>query len=202
MVTCLSGGDIKVYELLPDKLYPWFGRKGCEDGGYVNFMPDQLYFDQWVPLEVELYFPYWDYLDWDPGQVFSYPGDYVHLMSPPAFSERAITALADLLFNHGELLPLLSEFGSYYAFNTTRLVEIDSARSEVSVLWREKPAFDTRNLSEVNIFKPFARKEDGSIFISVGQTPYVTDPFVQRVEETGLTGFDFNLIWSDQEENS
>src|SRR5262249_54099893 len=50
----------------------------------------------------------------------------------PAFSRRAVDALRDFLEPNGELLPLVSPVGEYYAYNITTVANIlDHARSNI-----------------------------------------------------------------------
>src|SRR5258707_1021726 len=42
----------------------------------------------------------------------------------PAFSRRAVDALRDFIEPNGELLPLVSPVGEYFAYNTTTVADI------------------------------------------------------------------------------
>ena len=117
--------------------------------------------------------------------------------SPPVFSARAAEALADLLKGRGELLPLAFEEGEYYAFNVTRLSNaLDEERSEFEyypdggIMEIVRHTFLPERLVGETIFK----------LPQSGVYEYVTDPFVERVREAGLTGFLFDrIIWSSKE---
>jgi hypothetical protein len=139
-------------------------------------------------------------------------GDYPYLhgfsgfILTPIFSQKAVDVLADLLEGSGELLPLVCDFGKYYAFNITRKVEaLDEERSEFklnSELYSDlddepdfqlvtKFAFDPDRVANLNIFKlPKINRHN---------VPLVTDRFVQRVREANLKGFAFKLLWSSSE---
>ncbi len=116
--------------------------------------------------------------------------DLIH----PAFSERAVGALRDLLEPNGELLPLKSETGVvYYAYNITTVADVlDRRRSKLSYLSDGITAavilhheFVKQPLSSVSIFR-------------IPEEPYsayVTDRFVRCANQAGLKGFDFQLVW-------
>lgn len=138
----------------------------------------------WAPLTVQA----------PPGQP---PGDYPNFQgvaSACVFSGRAVEVLGDLLEGRGELLPLTSEAGKFFLFNVTRFT--DALDKEQSVFQRfsdggvmgvERYAFDPRRLSEGSIFK---------LRELPGLYKYVTDAFVERVREAGLTGFLFDrVVW-------
>jgi hypothetical protein len=123
----------------------------------------------------------------------------------PIFSHRAAEALAELLEGNGELLPLTSNIGEYYAFNITCEVDaLDEEHSEFKLYSElyddlgEDPDFllVTRfmlyldRVADLSIFKLPKRNRKN--------IPLVTDRFVQRVQEANLQGFAFNQLWTDQ----
>src|SRR5262249_39700345 len=60
----------------------------------------------------------------------------------PAFSRRAVDALRDFLEPNGELLPLVSSVGEYYAYNITTVADaLDEQKSEIEWL-DDKHTFD------------------------------------------------------------
>lgn len=63
-------------------------------------------------------------------------GDFPHLFGAvPVMSERAVAALRSLLEAHGELLPLSSEGGTYWAYNCLTVVDaMDTQRSTADYL--------------------------------------------------------------------
>jgi hypothetical protein len=143
--------------------------------------------ETWTPMAVRVRTE----ADTDAGRP---PGDFPSIGgAPPVFSARAVEALADLLEGRGELLPLLSAEGEYYAFNVTRLADgLDEERSVITrfsdgrVMNIEEYAFVPEPLVDETIFK-------------LPQIPetyeYVTDPFVERVRERALEGFVFRAVW-------
>jgi hypothetical protein len=112
----------------------------------------------------------------------------------PAFSRRAVEALRDFLEPNGELLPLVSSIGEYYAYNITTVVDaLDHERSDI--LW-----YDGNHDIALRIrrYECRAEKLTGlSIFRLVEKPAYtfVHQVFVDRVRQHGLQGFDFTRLW-------
>lgn len=126
------------------------------------------------------------------GDIFSLLG------GAPIFSFKAVKSLSDLLEPSGELLKLRCQKDTLFLYNVTRLVDAldvdnsDLARfSDGAILDIEWHSFREDRIRAEVVFKlPELR---------LGR-PYVTEPFVQRVRDTGLKGFRFRLVWSTEEE--
>ncbi len=116
-------------------------------------------------------------------------------LTVPAFSRRAIDALRDFLEPNGELLPLISSVGEYYAYNITTVVDIlDHERSEIK-WYDEKHDIALRILR----YECYPKRMIGlSIFRVVEKpaSPFVHQVFVDRVKQHGLRGFRFKCLWS------
>ncbi len=114
----------------------------------------------------------------------------------PVFNRKAVDALADLLEPNGELLPIKCGGEEYFLFNTTRLVDaLDEDRSDLE-------RFDDGRIWCIDRHSFVKDRVVGETVFKLRQRPigrvYVTDPFVQRVLETGLRGFSFPLVWSSE----
>ncbi len=115
-------------------------------------------------------------------------------MGNPAFSQRAVEALRDVLEANGELLPLVYDYGKWWAYNLLTVADIvDVERSVAYNITNKSPDVTAE-------FKYYAihidRLADFTIFRirqDVGGT-YVTQPFVDRVRAAGLRNFVFNKI--------
>lgn len=114
----------------------------------------------------------------------------------PAFSRRAVDALRDLLEPNGELLPLISDVGEYYAYNITTVSDIlDEQRSLLTGVGSSIGMNPNKERYEC-----FPEKMDGlSIFRLRHDWKFamhcVAQPFVDRVRKHGLRGFRFNKLW-------
>ena len=183
---------LSLYQLQPivdDPRYEGFGTDQRSFLGNTTFAQDFLPDDNgrmprlgevWRPVKVV-------------GRVRSF-NDYpcVSLLIP-TFSERAVEVLRDVLESNGELLPLSSSLGRYYAYNLTTIVDVlDAKRSDVSyypescrAMYIDRYEVRPGKLEGLTIFQ--LRQEQGQV--------YVTDPFVLRVKEHGLKGFDFIKVW-------
>jgi hypothetical protein len=120
--------------------------------------------------------------------------DFPSFGGVPVFSARAVVALRDLLEPRGEILPLRCHEGTYFAYNVTRIVDaLDEAHSELErfddgrIMRIDRPAFFPERLVGEVLFKLPQMLESAT---------YVTDPFVRRIRERGLVGFDLQPVWS------
>jgi hypothetical protein len=114
----------------------------------------------------------------------------------PAFSRRAVDALRDFLDPNGELLPLVSKVGEYYAYNITTVADVlDVQKSDIQWL-SDKHTFD--QVFQINRYEFLPHRLTGlSIFrlVEKGSTVFVSQAFVDRVREDELQGFRFIKLW-------
>lgn len=115
----------------------------------------------------------------------------------PLFSEPAKQILGPHFDGLGQWLKLECDEAPYWLFNCTNLV--DALDEEHSVLARfrsgavmgiDKFMFHPERLRDEMIFKVPQRP---------GPHNLVTEALVKLVEQHKLTGFDFKLLWSDEE---
>jgi len=112
----------------------------------------------------------------------------------PAFSRRAVDALRDFLEPNGELLPLVSNVGEYYAYNITTIVDIlDREKSEIT--WSKD---DPDIAITVYRYECLPEKMTGLTIFSIVEaftSTFVTQAFVDRVRQHRLEGFHFCKVW-------
>jgi hypothetical protein len=125
--------------------------------------------------------------------------DYPMVSYTPAFSKRAMDCLHDLLEPHGEILPVSSEDGDYFAYNCT--THIDVLDFERSVFFHsyldDSELMDTYGvdkyeftLSDDQIEElPFFRINRFDLYY------FVNHRFVERIQEYSLNGFMPIKIW-------
>jgi hypothetical protein len=122
-----------------------------------------------------------------------YPGESAPAWLIPVFSPRAVEGLREFLEPNGELLPVLTPLGTYYAYNVTRVVDVlDLKQSDVD--WSVGGRW---RADEINRFEFKAEVKDLTIF-KIPQMPvqiYVTEPFVQCVRELRLNGMWITKCW-------
>jgi hypothetical protein len=113
-------------------------------------------------------------------------------LSRPAFSQRAVDLLRDVLEPNGELLPVRHKIGTYYFYNCTRMVSAadldksDVVRLNGGLITRTNGlVFLADRLAGLTIFKE--RTQLSELFC--------TQDFVDRVESARLQGFVFVPIW-------
>ena len=163
--------------------------------GFDTVHPDGI--DRLQPFDTSPMAP-----TWRPVEVFVHEeelalpaSDFFQLLGGYVFSERAVEALGDLLLGRGELLELDYAEAVYFIFNVTRLVDaLDEERSEILYL-------PSGGVMVIERYEFIPERLVGETVFKLPQTPetyaYVTDPFLRRVEEAGLTGFLFELpVWS------
>jgi hypothetical protein len=134
--------------------------------------------------------------DWKPAKLIGdvapdndYPGEGAPAWLVPVFSPRAVDGLREFLEPNGELLPVITPLGTYYAYNVTTLVDaLDIDKCDITGYGR----------LQINryAFKP--KCVDGSAIFKIPQQPveiYITDPFVQRVQELELNGMWITKCW-------
>jgi hypothetical protein len=114
-------------------------------------------------------------------------------LSIPAFSRRALEVLRDLLEPNGELLPLVSSVGEYYAYNVTTVVDLLSEKSIIQ--WQ-----DDKKICAVEIaqYEPNVEKMKGLSIFRLVEKPasvFVTQTFCERVQKSSLKGFHFIKLW-------
>jgi hypothetical protein len=117
--------------------------------------------------------------------------------SIPVFNRNAVNALSDMLEPNGELLPITCEGEDYFLFNVTRLVNaLDEENCDLE-------RFDDGRIMTIDHYSFFKERLRGEVVFKLPQKPlswvYVTDPFVLKVNATGLRGFKFPLVWSSDQ---
>jgi hypothetical protein len=118
----------------------------------------------------------------------------IALSKIPAFSKRAVDALGEMLTDNGELLPLVSDTGEYFAYNVLTKIDCLDERNtrymrpgerNAALMLVESFAFHESKLAGATIFR-----------IPQQQKKYlVTNVFKERVEKARLNGFHFIKAW-------
>lgn len=112
----------------------------------------------------------------------------------PAFSERSVAALGEFLTSAGELLPLNSDSGTYYAFHNRTVVE-SLVISTSEIIWFSTPPKRVLDIERFE-FDPDTIKEHSVFTIPEMPTKlFVTQRFIERIEEAQLRGFDCPKLW-------
>ncbi len=180
---------MQIYELSSDAdRYENFVLSDERDAGaMIDGFRGAAMADVWKPISIEL-------AEEGNGRKLP-PSDFPLLHAVvPVFSRRAVEALRDLLELNGELLPLKSSKGEYFAFNITRIVDaLDEANSKVK-------RFSSGRLMVVKQHEFLVERVAGLTIFKIPQLArsreFVTDVFVERVNQRRLTGFDFLPVWS------
>jgi hypothetical protein len=118
--------------------------------------------------------------------------------SIPIFGRRTVDELQDLLAANGEILPLTSDVGELFAFHVTKASPALDRENTVCTLW--EPGGDILSIDRYSFYP---ERIDSPIFVLAENRALhvlVTDEFVMRVQEAGLTGFKFRLVWDSEAE--
>lgn len=142
----------------------------------------------WVPVSVKLF---------REATSFQHerPGDFPYLTAGvPVFTPKSLNALADLLEPHGEILPLQSDDGLFFAYNVTRVIDcLDVDNSQVK-------RFSDGDIMHVQQYTFFPERITGIPIFKIPQLSrayvFVTAEFLRRVEDHALSGFRFKPLWS------
>ena len=116
-----------------------------------------------------------------------------------AFSRRAVDVLREFLEPNGELLPLKSAHGEFYAYNVTTVVDaLDRERSEVDWLSDDPGPWDARAIRIIHYEFIYEKVKDLTVFRipEWAGNDLVTSEFVKRVQTSELGGFSFKRVWS------
>jgi hypothetical protein len=146
----------------------------------------------WLPLEVEQC----EDDNIEPLQPCDFPSFKRHI---PVFSKHAVDTLKDILTENGEILPLKCDEGVYYAYNVTCVADVlDHEKSEI------KRFESSGRIMRIVRHKFLIEQLSGLVIFKIPEVPdmdvFVTEAFIQRVQEAGLTGFEFEVAWSSSED--
>ena len=112
----------------------------------------------------------------------------------PLLSSKSVDCLGEILSKSGEILKIKLLDEDYFLYNITSVINaLDLEHSEVKyfrdsdrIMRIKKYEFKENMLKGINIFKLQGAKY---------KTPFVTEKFIAAVEECGLEGFKFRLVW-------
>ena len=108
------------------------------------------------------------------------------------FSQRAVNVLRDFLEPNGELLPLTTKRGKYYAYQTLTVADgvLNVAKTRGEIL--KAPMF-----GDITTYSFYKSKLEGLTIFRVREHPsrvLVTTAFKERVEANGLLGFGLDQL--------
>ena len=148
--------------------------------------------DTWIPLPVMRNYSVKDNLTKPLGDRVGIDA-YV---DPMVFSRRALDVLLPHIGDLGQVLPLAFEEAEYSFFNVTNVVKaLDESASELKYF----PDGGFHRVLRYS-FKPESVRDQWLFKIpqQPGGFAFVTDQFVDLVKSSGLTGFKFKPLWSDE----
>ncbi len=141
--------------------------------------------DTWRPVHVQR-------VDYEEHKK-SYPSDFPWLGSDVLILRgHTVMALRDLLDAYGELLPLATDDTvKLYALNAWAVDALDESRSSLMrfpssgrIMHIQKPVFFPEKVRDRLLFRLPGR----------AMPTYVSEAFVERIQQAGLVGLDFDLV--------
>ena len=125
------------------------------------------------------------------------PCDFPYVLEGAlAMTEAATATIGSLLQRYGEVLPLSCEDRRFWVFHVTHFVDaLDENASELEraseypnrIIGIRRHAFRPERLTADWMFQLPQWRGRGPI--------YVTDPFVNMIRASGLTGLEFKRVW-------
>lgn len=131
--------------------------------------------------------------------------DYIYVCDAGenVLSQHLVDQLGDYLRQFGELLPVVDKDGYYYyAYHVLHEVDALDLQNCEYADWVNKECI---SWIKKYTFKPEMLTKNVDIFIvpDLGTSSvFVTDRFVKIIEDGGFTGFEFDLLWSDDPADS
>lgn len=177
-----------MFELLPDpRRYCRFTVSGGANDGFYRQFDGRSLAETWKSIEIAAA---------DEPDPQADLADFSLLGTEPVLSDRAVEVLADLLKRSGEVLPLRYARTGYVLFNVTRVLDaLDEGRS---VLRR----FPTGRVMAIQSYVFRQEVVESYPIFKITQFPrayvFVTEEFVTRVHDAGLTGFSPKLLWEGE----
>jgi hypothetical protein len=115
-------------------------------------------------------------------------------------TDAARQKIGPRLEKYGEFLPLNCDEGKFWTFHVTHIV--DALDEEASDVLRATADPSVVLMIHRHVFRPERFKGDWMFKLpqSRGRGPfYVTDPFVDLIRGSGLTGLKFERLWPHPE---
>jgi hypothetical protein len=126
---------------------------------------------------------------------------FIGVSGPITVNAKARDALSDLLEQSGELLPLKSKEGEYSIHNVTEVIDAFDLE-QGAYHWSRGVENIAMSIPKIFSFKADAIGDRPAFRHTYSKSQmYYTDIFKQRVEEAGLTGVIFQLIWDSEDPN-
>jgi len=176
------GRDVDNYESLA-----WGDNEFDIDLNYIQSFNGDSKEKNWIPIHLKRMS--------EDIEFSNTPGLSAHI---PVFDKKAVDVVREYLIGNAEILPVLCGDKEFYIINVTNVMDcIDYELSEyktfrdgVRIMRFIKYVFIEDKVENVHIFKI----KDESL-----RSPFVSDAFRQKIIDSDLTGFKFELVWDSDE---
>jgi hypothetical protein len=191
---CLAGDSDVIYTIWPDESdYEWINTIDVDSVNIVDMMGSRAALaPDWTPVKVRRVHPTSNRKKAKEAD-FPWYGSHILFMRP-----RAVEALRPILEKHAEILPVIDDSGAeLYAVNVLTVVDgLDEAKSDLKrfthggIMRIVRHEFRPKVIAELDMFR-IPQFRASQIFVS--QT------FVDAVQDAGLTGVRFQAVWKPAE---
>lgn len=188
-----EGNNLRIWKLGRDvdnfESLAWGNDEHDVDLSYIQSFNGASKEKNWIPLHLKRM--------GDNVEFSNTPGLSAHI---PVFDKKAVDIMRDYLIGNAEILPIFCEDREFFVINVTSVLDcIDYEASEyktfsdgVRIMRFVKYAFVEDKIKNVHIFKI----KDEPL-----RSPFVSDAFRQKILDSDLTGFKFELVWDSNELN-
>lgn len=121
--------------------------------------------------------------------------DYPCVSMIPAFSQRAVTALRDLLEPNGELLPLDTDVGNFFVFNILSKSEAFDRDRAIAKFVPESAKETAFSIDRYEFHEDLIGKHDIFRIREYPPGVYVSEEFRNRAQAAYLNGMNFIKVW-------
>lgn len=195
---------MNVYRLRPILRDPRFTGFGWELPGLTSENDRSYDFTYFYPKNTEFQIPklsqLWDYPEFTIQENVNPFNDFPCCIHVPVFSRRAVGALGIFLEKNGELLPVRSKFGDYYAYQTLTLkTDVLNRKKSDGMKLSGQPDF----FYDLDRYEFYPSKLKGLSIFRIIEHPsriLVTSEFVECAIANKLLGFLFDPVWPNGED--
>ncbi len=128
--------------------------------------------------------------------------DFPGYVIAPVFSKKALDVLREMVDADAEVLKLDFDECEYFAINITTVLDVvDYSKAKYKTFQNSKKImrfekYEFRKCPELESHNMFRIPDE------LRGYPFVSDKFKNLVEENGLTGFSFDLVWDSEAEDA
>jgi hypothetical protein len=179
---------VNVYKIQHSEGYEWLAPVDRNDYEHLRF-DGKPRAEAWQPIRVRL-------VKFDRKRL--QPCDFLYGGGADLLpmTQRARERIESHIQRYGEFLPLESDEGNFCTFHVTHFLDALDERASNVLYASDEPGYVL--MIHKHVFRP--ERLTGAWMFKLPQSDgrgaiYVTDPFVNFIRASGLTGIDFRRVW-------